>query len=158
MCFLEGNHRGNMLFSSPHQGFHTINMTYHCGCWPWSSVRGSVCQLPALQSYFFSSFPTILFGRNSLKWSHTCGISLRLTSELPKVGAKWIYCAAWKNAIRWLISLSFHSLQQDYGRNVKTQERKKRIANKCSWLTEWPRIYNAITRSYWLVQQRIQNK
>lgn len=134
-------------------------MTYHCGCWPWSPVRGGVCQLPALQSYFFSlPFHTILFGRNSLSEATLVEYHYISTSlNCPQSGQNEFIVLV-KNAVRWLISLSFHLLQQDYGRNVKTQERKKWIANKCSWLTEWPRIYNAITGSYWLVQQRIQNK
>lgn len=31
------DHRSNVPFSSHHIKIHTINMIYHCWCWPWSS-------------------------------------------------------------------------------------------------------------------------
>lgn len=45
---------------------HTINMTYHCWCWPWSPRSRLVWQVSPLWSYFFSvPFHTVCFGITS---------------------------------------------------------------------------------------------
>ena len=39
---------------------HTINMTYHCWCWPQSLGWGSACQSSPLETVFFPSFHILL--------------------------------------------------------------------------------------------------
>lgn len=51
---------------------YTINMTFHCWCWPWSPGWGSDCQVSLLRSYSLS--PNALSGRKSLCTVHTEGM------------------------------------------------------------------------------------
>ena len=68
---------------SPHiiSRVHTVNMTYHCGCWHWSADWSSICRVSLLWDYSFS-LHSLLFGKCyyvhlTLKVWVVCSTSLR---------------------------------------------------------------------------------
>lgn len=92
-------------------GAHTSNMTYHCGCWPWSLVRGwSLSASSTVKLLFPLPFYPVLFGRNILsaamleEWGY-----IGLLPKGCNLGSNWIYYVHEKCCMM-LIILKFHSL------------------------------------------------
>lgn len=52
---------------------HTINMTYHCRCWPWALGWGSICWVALTPPPRPICFCAVLFRRKSPCTAHTSG-------------------------------------------------------------------------------------